>query len=231
MATHYCRECTSSTALGAGARFCGNCGLVAAVDPALPSAPVAENQTCPQCGQADRVAKVSGIVAAEFRREEYKWYDSDHDRRSRTVVTSTPLASQLKLPEPYKKRPFASMAGIAIVSVMIVLFFTFVISTLADFISMQFLNLDHLDFQLENQIQRTIFFSAVAVEAIMAIVSYGVRIPKLRRKLVAESRIWSQLKPAWDKLYYCYRDDVVFSGGRSAPSSRMIEFLSEERGL
>lgn len=229
MATHYCREC--GTALGAGARFCGNCGLVAAADPALPSAPVAENQACPQCGQADRVAKVSGIVATKFRRKEHERYDRDRDRRSRTVVTSTQLASQLKLPEPYKKRPFASMVGISIVRVILALFATFVISTLVATISMQLLNLSPLDFQLENQIQRAIFFSTVAVEAIVAIVSYVVRIPKLRRKLVAESRIWSQLKPAWDKLYYCYRDDVVFSGGRSAPSSRMIEFLSEERGL
>lgn len=123
------------------------------------------------------------------------------------------------------------MVGISIVRVILALFATFVISTLVATISMQLLNLSPLDFQLENQIQRAIFFSTVAVEAIVAIVSYVVRIPKLRRKLVAESRIWSQLKPAWDKLYYCYRDDVVFSGGRSAPSSRMIEFLSEERGL
>jgi hypothetical protein len=38
------------------------------------------------------------------------------------------------------------------------------------------------------------------------------------------------LRKFWDKLYYCYRDDVVFSGGYFAPSSRMLEFLSEECG-
>lgn len=202
MATHYCTECR--TALSVGARFCGNCGLEAVANSDRPagrsSDPVVNNQACPQCGQADRVAKVSGVVAAEYRREEHRWRDSDSNQRSRTVISSTPLASKLNLPEPVKQGSDLSTVGCATV---VVLFVTFVMSGLAAGASE---TLFGLDYRSHDQTWRLFFFSAVAVEIIIVIVSYVVqrpRIRRIRRDAVVEARMWSTRKPGWDKLYYC----------------------------
>lgn len=239
MVTPYCTEC--GTALGTGARFCGNCGSGTVASRgsgtvANPSRFAAKSQVCPRCGQSDKVAKASGIVDVGFRREE-RWRDPRSG--SEIIVTSTPLAARLKLPEPSRERPPTQiesviMTGLATIGICAaVLFFNFWLSGMASMISGLLLDLDMFHDSIERRL-RLIFFSLVAVEAIIAIVVYASRVtqrPGLRRNFNAQVRRWSKRKLVWDKLYYCYRDDCVFVDGLSAPSARMLEFLDKKRDI
>lgn len=207
MAPHYCIEC--GMALVGGARFCGQCGREA-VDPAQaatqPSAPVTNIRICPQCGQTDKVEKVSGIVATQSRQEKNEWLDSDSNRRFRAVVTRTQLASQLTLSEPYERGPFLVKHGWLLA---------------VGFIGMLFLYYGLGDFFSGNHLVGLLLCIPAAL-VVVAVVSLKVRD---RGKVEVEAQRWSERKPGWDKLYYCYREDVVFSDGRCAPASRMLEFL------
>lgn len=225
MTPRYCIAC--GMALTDGARFCGNCGqeavdLVQAV--ARPSVLGVKTRVCPQCGLADKVDKVSGIVAAQSREEQREWRDSDSNRHSRTVPTSTQLVSQLKLPQPYKVKTFPEIIAKSAFTLFFISFFTFVLSMIIG----GFIATAQDDFSFPPRFFVPVFIFIVAIEAIIAI-PYAAQVRKLRNEAVIEGQRWSQRKPGWDKLYYCYRDDVVFFDGRCAPSSRMLEFLDGNR--
>jgi hypothetical protein len=236
MTTHYCIEC--GMALIVGARFCGNCGL-RPENPAQSatklSVPVVNSEVCPRCGQVDRVTKVSGIADDEFQRKQLPWprsYSDHHSQNSdsghhskttfisdESTVASTVLASRLTLPKPYEYRPFRTVIGC---------------SMALTFLSVPFLFVGILTFILDGTGSVTsqgfivpviLLVVAVTVVVVVVIVRDAVQGTKLRGRAAAEARCWPKRKSDWDKLYYCYRDDVVFSGGLSAPSLRMLEFL------
>jgi hypothetical protein len=216
MVTHFCIECGKP--LIAGARFCGNCGLEAgnhAESIVNPSVPIAKLEICPKCGRADEVAKVSGIVSNGSRQHVHRRRNHiDSDYHSGTIVTSTGSVSRLKLSEPYKYKPFSIVIKVLgfIIIFPIPLYFVGTAAALSgDFTFFRF-----------------VFPVIVAFGAIVAtimIAYYVIRGPGLRAKAISEAKCWPKRKSGWDKLYYCYRDDLIFVNGRSAPASRMLEFL------
>lgn len=208
MVTYSCIGC--GKALIVGARFCGDCGLETGNHTssiAKSSTPVAKIEVCPKCGQVDTVAKVSGIVSQKVHQPRGHG-DSGY------VVTSIDSVPQLKLAEPYEYRPFITLIKVLAVPLFlsIPLDLAVVIPALAG------------DFTFFMEVFPIVWKIAVIV-AIIAMLHHFVRGSRLRSRAVVEAQCWPRRKSGWDKLYYCYRDDLVFVDGRHAPASRMLDFL------
>jgi hypothetical protein len=189
MVTPCCIECGAT--LMTGAPFCENCGLKTGdhFQPIeKPSTLVVKIAVCPQCGQADKVAKVSGIVSAGFRQEERQWRDRDFNNRFEEIVTSTKLASQLRLAEPYKYRPFHP-GCLALVLIPL----TFAILALVVSVV---ISVETRDWEPFHAVVLAIGVIATLIVPIVAIIVIIVIIrgPGLRRKAATEARLWRQRK-------------------------------------
>lgn len=160
---------------------------------------------CPQCANNDQISKVSVVVrqGTASRPSEY-WTGGAFPTRYPDVTARTDLARELALPSvPY----YGSLPGKIIGTVIGCVVGIFILAAI-------------LGAVISSRAVASWLSVLVGLTAIVLIIG---RLVANKRAVDAERQRWPALETAWYDLYFCARDDIVFSGttpSRNAPARR-----------
>jgi hypothetical protein len=226
----YCGQCGQANP--PTNKFCGKCGSAVS----LPGSQSIERQpnepnACPKCRKADRIQKLSSIVSVgthqttgtsttSGRTDLYDrdWkYAGDAYSSSRTAIDAkqqSELAKKVSLPEkphkPHQPSGSAPMVAIVVTGVIALCIGPYVGS-----------QLDNTGVNLWVQIGGC-FGSVLLVVVVGGFIASGLSHPtgdavqQYQQQLSAyekELDEWNMAYQRWEKMYYCYRDDVIFIPG------------------
>jgi hypothetical protein len=162
--------------------------------------------TCPRCAQSDQIRKVSTIVR-EGTASGTTSYGS--------VATRTNLAAQLTMPGPLQmNRSLGSEIGCGIGVAFILWVIVGSIFAVLKLIPLAAI-LDVL----------------LAIGLIRWIIVSSRRFADEKAQIAAQNRLYPGMEHAWNRLYYCFRDDIVFFDNDplgNAPASEMVRLLIDE---
>lgn len=232
----YCSNCGQE--LSPNAKFCSRCGAK------LQNGTMNERQykkheqvsvDCPKCNLHDRIEKVTSIVKSHTRtREQTEWatgYYTDKNGkeqsysypRSYDVVEATDLAKRLTPPEPPQEKTFSSCL---LILGGVLLFFSILTLVLA----------------IEFGVNETNDWSRIG-ELIPVLIPLGMGIlvfvakrkhdKNETKRVASEMLLWEDAIKKWNRLYYCYRDDIVFDSAdmtNSCQPEDTIEFCYQQSG-
>lgn len=147
----------------------------------------AQDYRCPQCGQVDRVEKVSVLFEEK----------------------NTPIAEKLAPPS----MPHINGNALGCISI-IILFLLFYVFLLGPFLQGNF------------PVVNVLVFLVIA----SAFGAWNIKAASARRaKLAVAMSRWESIISKWNRLYYCYRNDVIFIPGEPEsclPASQMSMLIS-----
>jgi hypothetical protein len=186
------------------------------------------NFVCPKCGLADRIQKVSSIVAQNTSTVQMP--DTQPVQIGKTTYylpitqqgSSTTMLAQRLLPNLQKSiKP--TKAGLAMVYFIVFGVYLWIIVTVVGGIVMIFA-------QNGSGAILSIFFFGLALGAYLIRPKFKVK-DEYKKAEVAYQKGLQDNKVAtarWNQLYYCYRDDGIFTEySRFVPTEQMGQFLIE----
>lgn len=180
-------------------------------------------EACTICQKDDRIEKVSAIVSSgtaygsNARIAGYSMGSSNYSQNP--TFTQSALASILAAPvcEYTYESPWGCFT-VGLVLLSTAAFVYFIISLITA-----------TPEQLAHPTVGGIIVYLVIIALGVAVLITNFYQVKKRKDLAVYARArYDRARPIWDKLYYCYRDDIVFVPGKSneyAPASEMSKLL------
>jgi hypothetical protein len=201
---------------------------------------------CPICSKDDKVEKVSAIVASQTHRvaggshESQVYVDKDGKTKERSVYVpysgtqTSALAQKLALPTPPFPWLDAFYSIAKLIARLLVPFGKLVLVICVGGIVVIILsNLKILQPQLGLDLIPTVLFFAVFYGIAPIVIGKYAKNWLTRKQKTHEEQQrliaarWQAASDRWKRLYYCYRDDVVFlpDENTSTPSSQVQSYI------
>lgn len=176
--------------------------------------------SCPACGNIDKVEKVSsivgqGVVTVSGDRAETEGYVRYTEMR----VSS--LAEKLQLSEK-PKDPGSGCGCNVVMGLLVLLFVGGAAASLLRLWGPDPISELFASFISTREDAQEPLITDTLVGVVLLLVWWQIRRENAKARVEYESGLprWEQAKATWERLYYCYRDDVVFdvsTGKRFAP--------------
>ena len=230
----HCSNCGQT--LNTDAKFCSRCGAK------IQNGILNERQykkheqasvICPKCKLDDRIEKVTSIVKSHTRtREHTEWltgYYTDKNGkeqsysypRSYDVVEATDLAKRLTPPQPPQVKSFSSCL---LILGGVLLFF----SILTIVFALEFGVIKSNEWSLIGELIPVLIPLGLGVLVFVAKRAHDKRETE---RVAREILLWEDAIKKWNRLYYCYRDDIVFDSDdltNSCQPEDIIEFCYQQ---
>ncbi len=167
---------------------------------------------CPRCNSNSHMRKVSAVVSEGTAASGYK-------------VSSTDLASKLKMsPMPRTTMTGSDVAGPLGIGCL-VSWITWLLIALIGYKVLQF--------GKSGEPYAIGLLITVMLVSIIVSTNFSKRRQEEARRVREETIQWNRMQQIWDELYYCSRNDIVFSESNPsefASASLMVGWLAQQAG-
>jgi len=196
----YCSNCGQE--LSDDAKFCSKCGAKVQEGTQTERQDDKQEQSsihCPVCNHTDKMEKVSAIVDKDTQKlsgTSQEWVSDKNGGYLRTVPVTGQQMSELAKKLAAPPQPQAKGFSLFFIVIGVLLLINAVISLLS-----------------LNSIGNLICFATYLIPLIIIYLAKTNHDKKEQARVASEEPPWNSAKEVWNRLYYCYRDDIVFDGG------------------